>query len=239
MKVQAAEVAQGKFHGLGPERIRFRDLTEDLVADFRQHRRTSLPQLESRLEKHLALREALPDPERLSMVLGYHTGIRLGVLRELLRTWIDLEHKRITIPSGIDKNKQPRVVPTYGDMGPYVDMALANRNTTFPQCPYVVQRYGHQVVDISKAWAKACAAVGLEDLRFHDLRRSAVRNMDRAGVPRDVAMRIIGHKTASMLRRYNIISDHDLDEAGLRLEACREQQQARLRQPDSQAKRSN
>jgi integrase len=56
-------------------------------------------------------------------------------------------------------------------------------------------------------------------LIFHDLRRSGVRNLDRAGVPQHVAMKISGHKTDSIYRRYNITSSRDLKEAGRRVNA--------------------
>jgi hypothetical protein len=59
-------------------------------------------------------------------------------------------------------------------------------------------------------WKTAVATAGVHDLRFHDLWRTAVRNMRRVGVPQVVRMKITGHKTDSMERRYNIVDAEDL-----------------------------
>ena len=60
---------------------------------------------------------------------------------------------------------------------------------------------------------KACKAAEIPDLKFHDLRRTAVRNMRRAGVAQVVRMRITGHRTDSMERRYNIVDIEDIRSA--------------------------
>jgi len=53
----------------------------------------------------------------------------------------------------------------------------------------------------------------------HDLRRSAVRNLERASISRSVAMKLTGHRTEAVYRRYAIVAENDLREAGAKLAA--------------------
>jgi integrase len=57
--------------------------------------------------------------------------------------------------------------------------------------------------------ADACTAAGVSGRHIHDLRRSAARELRRAGVPESVCMAVTGHKTASMFRRYAITDSTD------------------------------
>jgi integrase len=68
----------------------------------------------------------------------------------------------------------------------------------------------------ARAWLTACRRAGVPGRLLHDFRRTAVRNLERAAVPRAVAMKLTGHKTESVYRRYAIVSDQDLREATLR-----------------------
>ena len=79
-----------------------------------------------------------------------------------------------------------------------------------------------RITYIRRVWSTACQTAGLEGRLFHDLRRTAVRNMVRAGIPESMAMTISGHKTKSVFDRYNIVSFEDLRQAALKLEAYHE-----------------
>ena len=84
----------------------------------------------------------------------------------------------------------------------------------------VFHRNGRRIRDFHTAWDNACEAAGRDGLLFHDLRRSAVRNLVSAEVDESVAMKITGHQTNSVFKRYRIVSDRDMRSALTRTEAA-------------------
>ena len=94
---------------------------------------------------------------------------------------------------------------------------------------------GKPVRDFRGAWTKACAAAKVPGLLFHDLRRTAARNLRRAGVAEGVIMKIGGWKTRSVFERYAIVSQSDIREAMTKLEAGQQRDNAEAAQDQKKA----
>lgn len=95
------------------------------------------------------------------------------------------------------KGKQARVAPLYGELRAWLDMA----HTLSGDCPFLVNYQGRGISEYKRAWNTARVAARVPNLLVHDLRRTAVRNMIRAGIPEKQAMLISGHKTRSVFDR--------------------------------------
>jgi integrase len=168
--------------------------------------------------QYRTLRDHLPAHLRCLLVVGYHLGCRIGELRKVRWDQVDLAASEIKLIKRQTKSKAPRTIPIYGDMREWLVMQKAEHDQEWPDCPLVFHYLGRPIGSHIKGWDRACTAAGLEGLHFHDLRRSAVRNMERAGIPRKIAMSISGHKTESVYRRYDIVSPQDLKIAAAKLD---------------------
>ena len=86
--------------------------------------------------------------------------------------------------------------------------------------PHVFTRpNGAPIGSFDKAWATACRAAGVPGRVLHDFRRTAVRNLVRAGVPERVAMQMVGWKSRQKIDRYHIVNAGDLIDAAKKLDA--------------------
>jgi integrase len=164
----------------------------------------------------VSLRANLAEYLRDPIAFLYLSGWRLGEMKTLEWRDVDLAGKVVHLRPEISKNKDGRLLPLSGEMLEIMERAHSKRR---PDCPFVFHRDGEPIGDFRKAWSTACKAVGLHPILVHDLRRTAVRNMVRAGIGDRVAMTLSGHKTRSVFDRYNIVSETDLVLATERLQA--------------------
>jgi integrase len=161
-------------------------------------------------EQYERLRDALPDYLTPLFVTDYFTGVRRGELLAITWSQVDWEQDFITLNAEDTKSGYTRAIPILdGDMRTWLEWSRDHANGS----PRVFHNDGEPIKDFRGAWSSACKSAGVPDLKFHDLRRTAVRNMRRAGVPQVVRMRITGHRTDSMERRYNIVDIEDIKSA--------------------------
>src|SRR5262249_24624150 len=146
---------------------------------------------------------------------GFWTGMRRGEIAKLTWAAFDKETWTLTLPGRITKNKKPRKLALEGPYREILKRGLAVRR---PDCPLIFHRDGQPVKSFKKAWVNACKQAGVAGLLFHDLRRTAIRNMIRAGIDRKIARTISGHKTESVFTRYDITDDDDLRDVVFKME---------------------
>jgi len=173
---------------------------------------------------------------------AYQCAWRKGQIASLTWPDVDRTAGVIQARAEHVKNGRAHKIVLEGELAEIIERRWAARQYSTPSGPgiskYVFHRNGNPIRDPRKAWASACRAAvlarpkldangkpvtrivkGKEQIVmvpsriFHDLRRSGVRNMVRAGVREGVAMAISGHRTRAVFDRYNITSDEDLRQA--------------------------
>jgi len=180
-------------------------------------------------EEYHRLLDALPDYLRLVLTIAYFTGMRKREILNLRWDQISTRDKKIILKAGATKNDQARVIFLSGSLYDAIMKQKDIRDIQYPDCPYVCFRNGTQIKNYQSAWHTACKKTGLEGRLLHDNRRTAVRNMSRAGIPDTVTMKISGHKTRSVFDRYNITSEEDLRMAAEKVSKSFEQKQQTVR----------
>lgn len=168
-------------------------------------------------------------PEDLRPMLRFLnlTGWRVSEASGLGWRNIDFKGGAVRLEPGTTKNRDGRTFP-FDVLPDLVDIIRNQRAAT----DALERKYGRiiptvfwrehgktpstlgarPVRDFKRAWKTACLRSGYPGRRVHDLRRTAVRRLERAGVPRSVAMRLTGHRSESVYQRYAISNERDLRE---------------------------
>ncbi len=181
-----------------------------------------------------AVTAALPGPVRAVVTFAYLTGWR-AVSEVLPLEWrqVDFEAGEIRLDAGTTKNGEGRVFPMTADLRTLLEARQAERDALKAKGIITARVFfrlvrerertpeAKPITSFIKAWRSACTAAGYPGRIPHDLRRTAVRNLVRAGIPERVAMTMTGHKTRSVFERYNIVSGGDLTDAAAKLDALR------------------
>lgn len=190
----------------------------------RLSRRPHIPRLQESLPRqgfmehadYLAIRSHLSAPYQDVMDFGYLSGWRRGEILTL--EWRDIERERhvIRLRPEFCKTRTGRVLIL---SKPLQDVIARRWHSRALGNPHVFHEAHSHLQGFKNAFKRACKAAGLPKKLFHDLRRTTIRNLIRAGVPERVAMQVSGHKTRSILDRYNVVSEGDLQQASEKLAA--------------------
>ena len=143
---------------------------------------------------------------------GFLTAWRKSEIATLEWRDVDLKRGQVRLQSVNSKNSEGRFLPLDRQLKAVIerrppktpDRAAERYNRPGSLRFLPRSRSEDQIRSFRRAWQAACAKAGLPCVIFHDLRRSGVRSMIKAGVPEHLAMRISGHRTASVFRRYAI-----------------------------------
>jgi len=164
--------------------------------------------------------KAMPEHLRLTVLYLYFTGTRMGELSQITWNMVSNDCREIIIPGRITKTDEGRTVPLVGPLDE-IRKALRETRKKFPKATDPV----FNLTNFRRVWNRTCHKLGLgvydestdnrkySGLHPHDFRRSAARNLIKAGVPRSTAMLITGHKTEAIFERYNIKDTTDAEEA--------------------------
>lgn len=172
-----------------------------------------------------AVEGALPEPLRPLARFLYLTGWRAGEALGLTWAGVDFAAGIVRLEPGVTKNREGREFP-FSAYPALADLLREQRERTLSLerkqsriIGHVFHRDGRAIRSYARSWKAACIAVGQQGKLLHDLRRTGVRNLERAGVSRSVAMKLTGHKTEAVYRRYAITSAADLSEGVAKLSA--------------------
>jgi integrase len=168
----------------------------------------------------------LPEELRPIIVTAKFTGWRVqDELLPLRWSQVNFQNGTLTLAPNTTKNDEGRtfIFDAFQELADVLREQRARTSAlaalTGQDIPFVFHRQGHHILSIRRQWKKALKAAGLVGHVLHDFRRTAVVNLERAGVSRSVAKKLVGHKTDAMYNRYSIAAETDLREGAAKLAA--------------------
>jgi hypothetical protein len=139
---------------------------------------------------------------------------------------VDLNSGWLRLEPGETKNRDGRMFPLTAALRAVLvkqlDRTKALERSSGRIIPWLFHRNGRRIKDFRASWSTACVDAKVPGRLVHDFRRTAVRNLERAGVPRSAAMKMVGHRTEAIYRRYAIVDEAMLKESALKLDALAE-----------------
>jgi integrase len=158
---------------------------------------------------------------RAMLETAYQYGWRVSELLNLRVRQVDLQARTIRLEPGTTKNQEGREVTI--ESGRVLELLRQCVEGKRPE-DHVFTRGNKPISDFRKRWQNLCTAARVPGLLFHDLRRTAARNLRAAGVPEEIIMRIAGWKTSGVFKRYAIVNNADVRAALQKLERARQKQ---------------
>jgi integrase len=155
--------------------------------------------------------------------VGVTLGWRYREVIELRVRQVDLSKGTVRLEVGTTKNGQGRECPMMPQVRSLLAQCVAAKE---PDDHVFTHDDGSPVKNFRGTWLKVCREAGVEGLMFHDLRRTAARNLRNAGVAEEIIMRIGGWKTTSVFKRYSIVDTSDMSDALSKLERKQEAERA-------------
>ena len=163
-----------------------------------------------------AVRRHLPPAYQDILDFAYYSGWRKREIVELRWREVDEAGGVVRLSPERSKTRVGRVLPISAPIGAVLARRRAQRQTGDP---LVFRRDAVTVRAWRTAWPAACRQAGVPGRLLHDCRRTAARNLVRAGIPERVAMQLTGHRSRAIFDRYNIVREEELHEAGAQLHA--------------------
>jgi integrase len=165
-------------------------------------------------DEYLNVRAHLPASYQDVLDFAYYSGWRRNEILGLTWDEVDLKGGVIRLPPQRSKTRTGRVLPI---SPPLQQVLKRRRRLKQPKDSRVFHRDGVPVRAWRSALRDACRKAKVPHRLLHDCRRTAARNLIRAGVPERIAMLLTGHKTRAVFDRYNIVNEQELLTAGERL----------------------